>query len=340
MRILGAAVAFVGLALATQPAAAQATFEAVKKRGALLCGSHQGNPGFSYPDKDGVWRGLDVEICRAVAAATLGDAQAVRFVPLSPQQRIVAVQTGEVDIMSRTTTWTLRRDAGSGVNFTVPVFFDYTAFMVPKALGVSSPKQLDGASICVTSGTIAETFVADYAKKTGIRLKPILFDRNDAARAAYFAGRCDTLSTDASSLAAVRASTAQNPDDHIIIPATSRLEALAPAVRHGDDQWLDIVRWTIFALFAAEDLGITQANVDELARTSQDPDIRRFLGVDPGNGKALGLDERWAYNIVKQVGNYAEIYDRNVGPRTPLKLERGVNRLAKNGGLMTPLTFN
>lgn len=330
--------AFVPLAALAQDAANSPTVEQVRSRGYVSCGSHQANVGFSAPDEQGYWRGLDVETCRAVAVAVLGDKDKARFVPLTGQQRITALQTGEIDILPRTTTWTLRRDA-NGINFTTPNYYEYDAFLVPKKLKVTQTKGLVGASVCVQTGSTNEVAVADLSRKYKLKLKPVLFDNSAATRQAFFSGRCDAMLTDAAGLASARATQAKNPDDYIIFPASGSMEALTPAVRHGDDRWFDIVKWSFMVLVAAEDMGITQANVDEMLK-SEDPRIRRFLGVEAGNGKALGLDEKWAYNIVKQLGNYAEVYERNVGKGSALKLPRGSNALYRNGGLMFPHVFN
>lgn len=314
------------------------TLEQVRARGHVLCGASQGTVGFSSPDAQGNWKGLDVDTCRAIAVAVFGDKDKARFVPLNGQQRLTALQTGQVDVLPRTTSWTLRRDA-NGLNFTTPNYYEYDAFMVRKDLGIKSTAEMTGASVCVQTGSTNEVTVADLSKKLKLSLKPVLFDNNPASRQAFFSGRCDAIMTDASALASVRASQAQNPDDYIIFPASGNSEALTPAVRHGDDRWFDIVKWSFQVLIAAEDMGITQANVDSMLK-SDDPRIARFLGTEPGNGKALGLDEKWAYNIVKQLGNYAEVFDRNVGMGSALKLERGSNRLYRNGGLMFPFVFN
>ena len=322
---------------ASSPASAESTLEAVKKRGHVICGASQGTVGFGAPDSNGYWRGLDVETCRAVAVAVFGDKDKVEFVPLSGQQRIPALQTGEVDVLPRTLTWTLRRDA-NGINPTIPNYYEFTGFMMPKALGVTKVEDMAGASVCIQTGSTTEVVANDVSTKHNLGLKPVIFDNVAATRQAFFSGRCDALITDAAALASVRATQAKNPDDYVIFPATQYMDALTPAVRHGDDQWFDIVKWSIQALLAAEMYGITQANVDEML-TSSDPRVRRFLGVEPGNGAALGLDEKFAYNIVKQLGNYAEIFDRNLGAGSPLKLDRGPNRLFKDGGLMFPLDF-
>ncbi|MBY0511951.1 MAG: amino acid ABC transporter substrate-binding protein [Rhodospirillaceae bacterium] len=318
--------------------AEQGTLAAVKERGYVTCGASQGTVGFGVPDDQGNWQGLDVDTCRAVAAAVFGDKDKARFVPLSGQQRLTALQTGEVDILPRTTTWTLQRDA-NGINFTTPNFYDYTAFMVRKDTGVTEAHEMKGASVCVQTGSTTEVIFADVSRALDLDLRPVIFDSVQATRQAFFAGRCDALITDASALASVRASQTTSPDDYIIFPANDEIAALSPAVRHGDDQWFDIVKWSFQALIMAEQLGITQSNVEMMLK-SRDPNILRFLGVDKGNGKALGLDEAWASNIIRQLGNYAEIYDRNVGNGSPLKIERGPNKLQRDGGLMLPLPFN
>ena len=332
-----AVAAIVSASVIGSAARAETTLEAVKKRGHVICGASQGTVGFGAPDEKGYWKGLDVDTCRAVAVAVFNDKDKAEFVPLSGQQRIPALQTGEVDILPRTLTWTLRRD-GNGINPTFPNYFEFTGFMVSKELGVSKVEDMKGASVCVQTGSTTEVVVNDVSTKFNLALSPVVFDNVAATRQAFFSGRCDALITDAAALASVRATQAKNPDDFIIFPATEFLDALTPAVRHGDDQWFDIVKWSIQAMFAAEMLGINQSNVDEMQK-SADPRTKRFLGVDPGNGGALGLDEKFAYNIVKQIGNYAEVFDRNVGKDSPLKVERGPNRLFKDGGLIVPLDF-
>jgi general L-amino acid transport system substrate-binding protein len=331
-------LALLPLSLQAQDAGTSATLDQVRSRGYVSCGASQTSVGFSAPDDQGYWRGLDVDTCRAVAAAVLGDKDKARFVPLTGQQRITALQTGEIDILPRTTTWTLRRDA-NGINFTVPNYYEYDAFLVPKKLKVTQVKGLVGASVCVQTGSTNEVTVADLSRKHKLKLKPVLFDNSAATRQAFFSGRCDAWLTDAAGLASARATQAKNPNDYLIFPASGGMEALTPAVRHGDDRWFDIVKWSFLAMVAAEDLGITQTNVDEMLM-SDDPRIRRFLGVEAGNGKALGLDEKWAFHVVKQVGNYAEVFERTVGKDSPLKLPRGANALYRNGGLMFPHVFN
>ncbi|TYC60964.1 amino acid ABC transporter substrate-binding protein [Rhodobacterales bacterium] len=330
----GAAAAAV---CTTLTAASAGTLETIQERGRLICGASQGTPGFGAPDDNGYWRGLDVETCRAVAVAVLGDKDAVDYLPLSGQQRIPALQTGEVDMLPRTMTWTLQRDA-NGINFTTPNYFEYTGFMMPKSLGISRVEDMSGATVCVQTGSTTEITVNDVSAQFSLNLQPVVFDNTSATRQAFFSGRCDALITDAGALASVRASMAERPDDYVIFPATPYVDALTPAVRGGDDQWMDIVRWSVQALIAAESFGITQANVDDLLE-SDNPRIRRFLGTDPGNGAALGLEDDFAYQIVKALGNYGEMFERNVGMDSPLKLERGYNALYTDGGLMFPLAF-
>lgn len=332
------AVAAGSLTAAATTAHAQQTVEQIKQRGYVICGASQGNVGFSAPDQSGVWKGLDVDTCRAIAVAIFGDKEKARFVPLSGSQRLTALQTGEIDVLPRTTTWTLRRDA-NGLNFSFPNYYEYDAFLLPKKLGVTETKQMKGASVCLQTGSTTEVTVADLSRELKLDLKPILFDNVPATRQAFFGGRCDALISDASALATARATQTKNPEDYVIVPASGHYEALAPSVRHGDDRFYDIVKWSFQVLIAAEDLGVTQANVDEQLKSS-DPRVQRFLGVEPGNGQALGLDEKWAYNIVKQLGNYGEIFDKHIGRNSPIKLDRGPNKLHKDGGLMFPLVFN
>ncbi len=331
--ILGAGLA---VALAA-PVAAQSTLGAVQERGRLMCGSSQGTPGFGAPDDDGYWRGLDIETCRAVAVAVLDDMDAVDFVPLTGQQRIPALQTGEIDMLPRTMTWTLQRDS-NGINFTTPNYYEYTGFMMPRSLGIERVEDMAGATVCVQTGSTTEVVVNDVSTRHDLQLEPVIFDNTTAGRQAFFSGRCDALITDAGALASVRATMADNPEDYIIFPATEYADALTPAVRHGDDQWLDIVTWSIQALIAAEAFGLTQDNIDAHL-DSRNPRIRRFLGTDPGNGAALGLSDDFAYRIVRALGNYGEVFERNVGMDSPLQLERGRNALFTDGGLMFPLAF-
>ncbi|MBM3483548.1 MAG: amino acid ABC transporter substrate-binding protein [Alphaproteobacteria bacterium] len=334
LRLLGTLVIGVfAAAVFNGEARAGATLDAIKARGELICGVNTGLAGFSRPDDQGKWTGLDVDICRAIAAAIVGSADKVKFVPLNAQQRFPALQSGEVDVLSRNTTWTLTRDSSSGFNFAPPVYYDGQGFMVAKSLGVTSAKELGGATVCVQQGTTTELNLADYFRATGLSLKPLVFVELAEAEQAFFANRCDAYTTDASGLASTRAAKAGNPDDYVILPEIISKEPLGPAVRHGDDQFFDIVKWTIYALIEAEERGVTQGNLDEM-RASQDPNIMRLLGTTPGMGEALGLDPEWAARAIKAVGNYGEVFERNVGMATPLKLDRGLNALWTKGGLM------
>ncbi|MGF1640778.1 MAG: amino acid ABC transporter substrate-binding protein [Rhodospirillales bacterium] len=336
--IAQAAVAGLILTLPAAGALAGPTFDAVKARGEVICGVHTGLYGFGAPDDKGVWKGLDVDMCRAVAAAVFGNADKVKYVPLSAQARLTALQSGEVDILSRNTTWTLTRDTANGLNFTVTNYYDGQGFMVPKKLGVKSAKELEGATICVQTGTTTEVNLADYFRANTMKFGPVTIEKYEEVTAAYLAGRCDAITSDASQLAAIRANDTPNPDDHVILPEIISKEPLAPAVRHGDDQWFDVVKWVLYAILEAEEKGVTSQNVDQ-AKTSTDPTIMRLVGTTPGMGAALGLDEAWAYNVIKQVGNYGEIFERNVGMDSKLQLPRGLNALWTQGGLMYSPAF-
>jgi general L-amino acid transport system substrate-binding protein len=328
------AAIFCGMALVlTGNAEAGQTLDNVKSKGELVCGVSTGTAGFASPDSQGVFKGLDVDVCHAMAAAIFGMPEKVRFVPLSAPQRFTALQSGEIDVLSRNTTWTLQREGALGLVFAPVTFYDGQGFMVAKKLGVKSAKDLSGATICVQPGTTTELNLADYFRANKLTLKSVTIENLDEIENAFFSGRCDAYTTDASGLAGTRIAKAPNPDDYIILPERISKEPLAPAVRQGDDQWYDIIRWTVYALIDAEELGITQANVDEMLKSS-DPSIQRLLGVTQGNGKALGLDEKWAYNIIKAEGNYGEIFERNVGQSSPIKLPRGLNNLWSAGGLM------
>ena len=334
IRRWSAALAVIGLGLALSGAAqAGPALDKIKQAGQIVCGVNTGLAGFAQPDNQGRYTGLDVDICKALAAALFGDAGKVKYVPLTAQQRFTALQSGEVDLLSRNTTWTLLRDTDLGLNFTVVVFYDGQGFMVPKKLGVKSAKELNGATVCVQPGTTTELNLADYFRANKMQFKPVVIEKLDEVENAFFSGRCDAYTTDRSGLAATRAARAPNPGDYVILPEVISKEPLAPAVRQGDDQWNDIVRWVIYALFEAEEKGITSKNADEMAK-SDDPTVKRLLGATPGMGKALGLDEKWALNAVKAVGNYGEIFERNVGEDSPLKLDRGPNNLWTHGGLM------
>ena len=331
------AVVLVLVLLATGGMAVAGTLDEVRARGVVVVGVNPGVAGFSMPDEKGVWKGLDVDTAKAIAAAVFGDANKVKYVALTAVQRLPALQSKEVDVLCRNTTATLTRETVNGLNFAHVNYYDGQGFLIPKKLGVKSAKQLKGATVCVLPGTTTEMNAADYFRKNGMPWKPLVIESNTELNKAFFAGRCDCLTSDASQLAAIR-SVAPNPNDYIILPEIISKEPLSPAVRHGDDQWYDIVNWSVMALIEAEEMGITSKNVDEMLK-SADPQIQRFLGVSAGFGKALGLDEKWAYNIIKQVGNYGEVFDRNVGPKTPLMLERGLNDLWTRGGIMYAIPF-
>ena len=327
-----AALSVVGLA---GVAHAGKDLDAVKARGQLVCGVNTGVAGFSTPDAQGKWTGLDVDVCRATAAALFGDSEKVKYVPLTAQQRFTALQSGEVDILSRNTTWTLTRDTALGLDFTGINYYDGQGFMVAKKLGVKSAKELNGATVCVAPGTTTELNLADYFRANKMSFKPVVIEKVEEVRAAFFSGRCDVYTNDASSLYATRAANVPPPakaEDFIILPEIISKEPLAPAVRHGDNQFADIVRWTQYAMIEAEEYGIDSKNVDEMLK-SDNPTIKRILGTTPGMGKALGVDEKWVYNVIKQVGNYGESFERNVGQGSILKIDRGLNNLWTKGGL-------
>ncbi len=318
--------------LASLPALAQApagpTLAAVRARGNLQCSASLGTAAFGYYDRTGVFQGLDADTCRAVAAAVLGEPK-VRYLPLSTPQRLTALQTGQVDMVAQTLTWSQSREAANGLLFAGVNFYDGQSFLVRKSSGAQAGKDLSGAAICTTQGSTSELNLADWSRSQGVPVRPVVFERNVDGLAAYEAGRCDAYSTDASQLAANRL-TLQKPDDHVVLPDRISKEPVGPAVRKGDEQWFDIVRWTLFALINAEELGVTQANVDEM-RASPNPTVQRLLGVAGDHGKLMGLDNRWAYFAIKAVGNYGEIYARHFGP---VGLARGTNELWTRGGLM------
>jgi general L-amino acid transport system substrate-binding protein len=289
-----------------------------------------GLAGFSQPDSNGEWRGIDVDLCRAVGGALFGDARKIRFTPLTAQQRFTALQSGEVDILSRNTTWTLTRDTSLGLNFVGINFYDGQGFMVTKKRKVKSATQLDGAAVCVQPGTTTELNLADYFRANNMKFKPVVIEKLEEVLNAYFAGRCDVYTTDVSGLIAARVSRAANATDHVILPEVISKEPFGPAVRHGDDHWFDVVKWSLFAMIEAEELGLTSKNIDQQAKNAN-PVIQRFVGAKGEFGKMLGLDNRWAYNIIKQVGNYGESFDRHL---TPLGVDRGMNKLWNRGGLM------
>ncbi len=325
-------IVMLAVVIAAAGLASAGTLDEVKARGHLIAGVNGGVFGFSMPDDKGVWRGLDVDTARAIAAAIFGDANKVKFTALTAVQRLPALQAKEIDVLCRNTTQTLTRETTNGLNFVHVNYYDGQGFLVPKSLGIKSAKELEGATVCVLPGTTTEMNAADFFRKRAMKWKPVVIEQTAELSKAFFAGRCDCLTSDASQLAAHR-SVAPKPEDYILLPEIISKEPLCPVVRHGDDQWFDIVNFTVMALINAEEFGITSQNVDEMLK-SQDPEIQRFLGVSPGMGKALGLEENWAYNIVKQVGNYGEIFERNVGVKTALGLERGLNDLWTVGGLM------
>ncbi|MBW8638770.1 amino acid ABC transporter substrate-binding protein [Hoeflea sp. WL0058] len=324
---------FVGslIALGAAPAVS-ATLDTVKENGQLACGVSQGNPGFSNPDSNGVWSGFDVDYCRAVAAAIFDDPQAVTFRPLSSPERFTALQSGEIDVLSRTTTWTMSRDTTLGANFVGVMYYDGQAMMVRKGLGLRSALELSGASVCSATGTTTELNVADFFRLHDMPYELVAFEKNDEVTQAYDADRCDVYTTDASGLAANRQKLT-DPQAHVILPEIISKEPLGPVVRQGDDQWLNIAKWVLNALINAEELGVTQANVDEM-KSSENPAIRRLLGVEGAFGEDIGLGDDWAYNVIRHVGNYGEIFNRNVGPDTPLGIARGMNALWTDGGLL------
>jgi general L-amino acid transport system substrate-binding protein len=307
------------------------TLDTVKGRGQLLCGTSPGVPGFSLPDGQGQWSGLDVDLCRAIAAAVFDDATKVKYFPLNPKDRFTALQSGEIDVLSRQTTWTLSRDTTLGMHFSPITYYDGQALMVRKSLKITSAKQLDGASICIQGGTTTELNIADFYRKNNLKYAPVSFGSGDEAVQAFTSGRCDVFTTDASALFAYRLKTA-NPDDFIVLPEMISKEPLGPAVRSNDEQWANVVRWAHYAMVNAEELGITTANVDEQLK-SDNPDIRRFVGIEGKLGEGLGLPANWAYRIVKHVGNYGESFNRNVGPNSRLAIPRGLNDLWTRGGL-------
>jgi general L-amino acid transport system substrate-binding protein len=325
-----AALFALGLLVAAQGASAQ-TLKTVKDRGMLNCGANGTLAGFGLPDAQGNWTGLDVDFCRAVAAAVLGDAKKVKFVPLTAKDRFTALQSGEVDVLARNTTWTSSRDTSLGLNFTGVNYYDGQGFMVRKSLKVNSALELNGASVCVQQGTTTELNLADYFRAHNMQLKTVTFATANEALKANDAGRCDSYTTDASGLAAERLRVA-NPNDHIVLPEIISKEPLGPAVRHGDDQWFDAVKWTLFAMLDGEELGLTQKNIDQ-QMSSTNPEIKRFVGTEGNFGEQLGLPKDWAVQIIKQVGNYGESFDRNVGAGSPLKIDRGLNRLWTKGGI-------
>ncbi|HQT76507.1 MAG: amino acid ABC transporter substrate-binding protein [Rhodospirillales bacterium 20-64-7] len=327
--LAGLLMSAASVTAASAQGSGSATLDAAKARGQMLCGVAGNVPGFSLPDSQGVMRGLDADTCRAVTAAALGDAGKVKFVATTTQNRFTALQSGEVDMLSRSTTWTLGREANLGLEFAWVNYYDGTGFLVKKSSGVKSAKEMDGATICVQPGTSTELAIEDYYRLHNMKFTPILIQDLSEIQGAFLSGRCDAYSTDASSLATFRFSQGPKKDDLVLLPDIISKEPLGAMVRKGDDKWFDIVRWTFIAMITAEEKGITQANVDTFMN-STDPDIRRLLGVEGDMGKALGLDNKWAYNVIKQVGNFGEMWDRDI---TPMGVPRGLNNIWTKGGL-------
>jgi general L-amino acid transport system substrate-binding protein len=324
----------VTLALAaglTAQAASAQTLKTVKDRGQLSCGVSQGLPGFSTPDDKGNWTGLDVDICRAIAAAIFNDASKIKFVPLSAKDRFTALQSGEIDVLSRNTTWTLSRDTSLGANFTGVTYYDGQGFLVKKSLKVNSALELNSASVCVQTGTTTEQNLADYFKGNNMKYEVIAFGTADETIKAYESGRCDVFTSDVSQLYAERLKLA-NAADHVVLPEVISKEPLGPMVRHGDDQWFDIVKWTLYAMVGAEELGVNQKNVEEMAKSDK-PELKRAMGTDGNLGEQLGLTKDWIIRIVKAVGNYGESFERNVGSGSKLGIARGLNQLWSKGGI-------
>jgi len=330
LRIMAAGTALALLASGTT-AQAGATLDSVKQKGHVQCGVSTGIPGFSSADDKGNWTGIDVDVCRAVAAAVLGDANAVKYTPLTAKERLTALQSGEIDMLSRNTTWTATRDSSLGINFTGVNYYDGQGFLVTKNLGVKSALELNGASVCIQSGTTTELNLSDYFRAKKMEFQPVVFDTSDQTIKGFEAGRCDVLTSDQSQLYALRIKLA-DPNSAMVLPEVISKEPLGPVVRQGDDQWFNVVKWTLFAMVNAEELGITSANVDGM-KTGTDPNVKRLLGTEGDIGVGMGLGNDWAYNIVKQVGNYGEMFERNVGKGSPLGIERGLNALWTNGGL-------
>jgi general L-amino acid transport system substrate-binding protein len=334
MRHLARGVFWVAAMMVASAGVAQAqqkTLDAVKGRGQLVCGVNVGLAGFSAADDKGVWSGLDVDYCKAIAAAVLGDSSKVRYVATTTKERFTALQSRELDVLARNTTWTLQRDSQQGLAFVGVNYYDGQGFIVKKSAGVKTGKDLSGATVCVQTGTTTELNLADFFRSNNLQYKTLVFDKADEALKAYQADRCDSYTTDASGLYSVRLQMA-NPDDHMVLPDIISKEPLGPAVRQDDFQWFTIVKWVHFALLNAEEAGLTQANVDQM-QTSTVPDIKRLLGKEGDFGKGIGLDNEWAYRIIKQVGNYGVVFERNVGSGSRIKIDRGLNKLWSKGGI-------
>ncbi|MBN8413784.1 MULTISPECIES: amino acid ABC transporter substrate-binding protein [Halomonas] len=325
--------AAAAMALGAASSASAATLDDVSSRGELHCGVNVGLSGFSSPDENGKWQGLDVETCRAISAAVFGDADKVVYTPLTAKERFTALQSGEIDVLSRNTTWTATRDNSLGLNFTTTTFYDGQGFMVAKDLGIGSLEDLNGASICIQSGTTHELNLADYFPAKGIDINTVTFDTPDQTASGFASGRCDVLTSDTSQLSALRLQLPE-PDSVEILTELISKEPLGPVVAQGDDQWFDIVKWTVFAMVNAEELGITRDNVEQMKNDPPNPQVARLLGVDGTYGEQLGLSNDWAYNIVSQVGNYGEVFADTVGENSPLGISRGMNALWNEGGIL------
>ncbi|MEN8199536.1 MAG: amino acid ABC transporter substrate-binding protein [Thermodesulfobacteriota bacterium] len=332
-KITWALVATVAALVISAGMAQASTKEEVQKRGVFNCGVSTGLPGFSIADEKGVWTGIDVDVCKAIAAATLGDASKIKYVPLNAKERFTALQSGEIDALVRGTTWTLTRDTSLGLNFTGVNYYDGQGFLVSKKLGVKSALELDGAAVCIQSGTTSEMNLADYFKENKMEYKAVTYDTHDATAKAFDEGRCDVLTSDQSQLYGLRTHLSK-PEEAVVLPEVISKEPLGPVVRQGDDAWFNIVKWSLNAMIEAEEMGVTQANVDDMKANSKVPGIRRLVGLEGIAGKGLGLNDDWAYQIIKQVGNYGEIFERNVGADSPLKINRGLNALWSKGGIM------
>jgi general L-amino acid transport system substrate-binding protein len=331
MKRVSLVLTFAAAAVLSSGAVSAQTLKTVQDRGMLSCGVGQGLAGFSSPDDKGNWTGLDVDVCRAIAAAIFNDPTKVKFIPLSAKDRFTALQSGEIDVLSRNTTWTLSRDTSLGANFTGVTYYDGQGFLVKKSLKVNSALELNSASVCVQTGTTTEQNLADYFKLNNMKYEVIAFANEDETVKAYESGRCDVFTTDVSGLYAERLKLA-NPADHAVLPEVISKEPLGPMVRHGDDQWFDLVKWTLFAMVDAEELGITQKNVDEMAKSDK-PELKRVFGTDGNLGEQLGVTKDWVARIVKAVGNYGEAFDRNVGAGSKLGIARGLNQLWNKGGI-------
>ena len=331
--VIGAAMAAILAGLAPGDATAGPTIDAIKKRGTVICGANGNRAGFSALNSKGEWTGMDVDTCKAIAAAVLGDKSKVQFIKTTSSTRFTALQTGEIDVLTRNTTWTLSRDAKLGIDFVAPTFYDGQGFMVNKSTGAKSVKDLGGATVCVLPGTTSEKVVADVFRENGLKYIPVVIESKKELNTAFFGGRCDVHVQSTSGLSAARATVAPNPEDFVLLPGIYGKDPMGPVVRQGDAQWRDIVAWSVYAMMTAEELGVTSANVDEKMK-SKDAETQRLLGVKGKLGATLGLDNDWAYRVIKQIGNYGEVFERNLGADSPLKLARGLNNIWTKGGLL------